>query len=100
MCGLIFVVCPTNVGEFVPSRQRGAVLAIYGGLFSIAGVLSSVVMGGVVQQGATPLEGFLHGYQLNGVIILIAGIVGVLMLRPAGERARLLRKATPLREAT
>lgn len=100
VCGLIFVVCPTMLGEFVPSRQRGAVLAIYGGLFSIAGVLSSVVMGGVVQQGATPLEGFLHGYQLNGVIILIAGIVGVLMLRPAGERARLLRKATPLREAT
>ena len=52
LCGSIYVVCPPMIGEFAPVSQRGAVIAIYGALYTIAGVLAPYVMGSVIQSAA------------------------------------------------
>src|SRR3954454_4936253 len=53
LCGAIYVVCPPMLGEFTPVSQRGAVIAIYGAIFTLAGVLAPSVMGSVIQRATT-----------------------------------------------
>src|SRR6185437_17151159 len=50
LCGSIYVVCPPMIGEFTPVSQRGAVISIYGALYTVAGVLAPYVMGSVIQS--------------------------------------------------
>ena len=40
LCGSIYVVCPPMLGEFTPVQQRGAVLAIYGAIYTLAGIIA------------------------------------------------------------
>ena len=90
LTGSIYVVCPPMLGEFTPVSQRGAVLAIYGAIFTLAGIIAPWVMGGVIQRAATPIEGYLTGYTINAVIMITSGLLGLLLLWPNTERARLL----------
>jgi MFS family permease len=89
-CGSIYVVCPPMLGEFTPVSQRGAVIAIYGAIFTLAGVLAPWVMGKVIQDAATPLGGYMTGFTINAVIMVASGLLGLLLLWPNSERARLL----------
>ena len=93
LCGSIYVVCPPMLGEFTPTSQRGAIISIYGGLYTLAGILSAGVMGSVIEHAATPLAGYLQGFQINGVILILSGLCGLALLRPNSERARLARTA-------
>ncbi len=95
LCGSIYVVCPPMLGEFTPTSQRGAIIAIYGGLYTLAGVLSAFVMGSVIEKAATPLAGYLHGFEINGAIMVASGVLGLLLLHPNAERARLAASAAP-----
>jgi MFS family permease len=90
LSGAIYVVCPPMIGEFTPVSQRGAVIAIYGAIFTLAGILAPFVMGKVVQNAATPVEGYLTGFTINAVILIVSGLLGLLLLWPNTERARLL----------
>ena len=94
LCGSIYVVCPPMLGEFTPTSQRGAIIAIYGGLYTVAGVLSAFVMGNVIEKAASPLAGYLHGFEINGAIMIASGVIGLLLLRPNTERARLAASGT------
>src|SRR5262249_6150617 len=47
LCGSFYVVCPPMLGEFTPVSQRGAVIAIYGALYTLAGIIAPTVMGSV-----------------------------------------------------
>ena len=40
LCGSIYVVCPPMLGEFTPVQQRGAVIAIYGAIYTLAGMIA------------------------------------------------------------
>ncbi len=93
LCGSIYVVCPPMLGEFTPTSQRGAVIAIYGGLYTIAGVLSAAVMGGVIQKASSEMAGYLTGFQINGAILILSGLIGLALLRPNTEKARLQASA-------
>jgi MFS family permease len=93
LCGSIYVVCPPMLGEFTPVAQRGAVIAIYGAIYTLAGILAPYVMGKVIQNAATPMEGYLTGFTINAVIMIASGLLGLLLLWPNTERARLLRQA-------
>jgi MFS family permease len=87
----IYVVCPPMISEFTPTAQRGAMIAIYGGLYTTAGVLAPYIMGTVIEGGATPLAGYLRGFQIQAVILIAAGLIGLALLWPNRERARLAR---------
>src|SRR5581483_6879935 len=77
LCGSIYVVCPPMIGEFTPVSQRGAVIAIYGALYTLAGILAPYVMGSVIQSAAAPLAGYMTGFTINAVILVASGSLGL-----------------------
>jgi MFS family permease len=93
LCGSIYVVCPPMLAEFTPVSQRGAVIAIYGALYTLAGIAAPLVMGSVIQRAAVPVDGYLTGFSINAVIMIVSGLLGLLLLWPNSERARLLSQA-------
>jgi len=94
LSGAIYVVCPPMLGEFTPVSQRGAVIAIYGAIYTFAGFLAPGVMGAVIKNAATPLDGYLTGFTINAAIMVASGLLGLLLLWPNTERARLVAQAT------
>jgi MFS family permease len=89
LCGSIYVVCAPMIGEFTPVSQRGAVIAIYGALFTLAGIVAPAVMGSVIQRAGNMLDGYMTGFTINAVILVASGVLGLLLLWPNTERARL-----------
>ena len=73
LCGSIYVVCPPMLGEFTPVSQRGAVIAIYGAIYTLAGIIAPSVMGSVIQHAATPLDGYMTGFTINAVVMVASG---------------------------
>ncbi len=95
LCGSIYVVCPPMLGEFTPVSQRGAVIAIYGAIYTLAGILAPTVMGSVIQHAATTLDGYMMGFTINAVILVASGLLGLALLWPNTERARLMGREAP-----
>jgi len=93
LCSSIYVVCPPMLAEFTPVSQRGAVISIYGALYTIAGIVAPFVMGKVIQHAETPLDGYLTGFAINAIILVGSGVLGLLLLYPNSERARLMGAA-------
>src|ERR671931_121100 len=70
LCGSIYVVCAPMIAEFTPVSQRGAVIAIYGALYTLAGILAPFVMGSLIQRAAEPLAGYMVGFTINAAIMI------------------------------
>jgi MFS family permease len=94
LCGSIYVVCAPMISEFTPVSQRGAVIAIYGAIYTLAGILAPSVMGSVIQHAATPIDGYLTGFTINAAIMVVSGLLGLALLWPNTERARLMGEET------
>src|SRR4029079_8607596 len=94
LCGAIYVVCPPMLGEFTPVSQRGAVIAVYGALFTLAGIIAPYVMGNMIQNAGGSLQGYMTGFTINACILIGSGILGLALLWPNTERARLLGAAS------
>src|SRR5581483_11507111 len=80
LCGSIYVVCPPMLGEFTPVSQRGAVIAIYGALYTISGILAPMVMGNVIQHAGVSMTGYMTGFTINAAIMAGSGVIGLLLL--------------------
>jgi MFS family permease len=78
------------LGEFTPVSQRGAILAIYGALYTLAGIIAPYVMGNVIQHAGGLMEGYMTGFTINAAIMVGSGALGLALLWPNSERARLL----------
>ena len=91
LTGPIYVVCAPMLSEFTPDSQRAGVIATHGALYSLAGSIAPLVMGYFVQHAATPLEGYHQGFQISGIMLLVCGSIGMWLLAPAIDRARVLR---------
>jgi MFS family permease len=94
LCGSIYVVCPPMLGEFTPVSQRGAIIAIYGALYTLAGIIAPYVMGNVIQHAGGSIEGYMTGFTINAFILIGSGVLGLALLWPNTERARLLGTAS------
>jgi MFS family permease len=95
LSGSIYVVCAPMIGEFTPISQRGAVIAIYGAIYTLAGILAPSVMGNMIQRASGSLDGYMAGFTINAVILIASGLLGLLLLWPDAERARLARAQIP-----
>ncbi len=93
LSGSIYVVCPPMLGEFTPVSQRGAVISIYSAIYTLAGILAPSVMGSVIQHASGALEGYMTGFTINAFILIASGLLGLLLLWPNTERARLMGQA-------
>jgi hypothetical protein len=47
-------------------------------------------MGSVIQNAAAPLDGYMMGFTINAVIMIASGLLGLALLWPNTERARLM----------
>lgn len=95
LCGAIYVVCPPMLGEFTPTSQRGAILAIYGALYTLSGIIAPSVMGSVIQRAGNMFDGYMTGFTINAVIMVGSGLFGLALLWPNTERARLTGATAP-----
>ena len=87
---VIYVMGHAIVSEITPVSQRSAMLAINNAVATSAGLLGPYVMGSVVQNaGASPAEGYGHGFFICGVVALVCGVIGMIFLRPEREAERL-----------
>src|SRR3984893_1211283 len=90
LCGSIYVVCAPMLGEFTPVSQRGAVIAIYGAIYTFAGIIAPTVMGSVIQHAGSMLDGYMIGFTINAVILVASGLLGLALRGPNTERALLM----------
>jgi MFS family permease len=93
LCGSIYVVCGPMISEFTPVSQRGAVIAIYGAIYTLAGILAPSVMGNMIQRSSGLLDGYMVGFTINAVVLIASGLLGLLLLWPNTERERLMGAA-------
>jgi MFS family permease len=93
LCGSIYVVCPPMIGEFTPVSQRGAVISIYSAIYTLAGIVAPSVMGSVIQHASGMFDGYMTGFTINAVVLIVSGLLGLLLLWPNTERARLTGRA-------
>jgi ACS family D-galactonate transporter-like MFS transporter len=91
----IYVVIPMIVSELTPHPQRAGMLAIVNSVVTMAGALAPFVMGSMIQNAATPLEGYEQGYILLGGLMLAGGLIGAVFIRPEADRKRLAAHAVP-----
>jgi MFS family permease len=98
----IYVVIPMIVSELTPQSQRAAMLAIVISIMTSAGVIAPFAMGAVIQNAATPLQGYEQGFVVLGILLLAGGLIGLLFIRPEADRRRLAARtviAQPLQPA-
>ena len=88
MPSVIYVMGHAIMSEFTPVPQRGAMLAINNALWTSAGLFGPYVMGSVIQNAATKVEGYHHGFMICGAVARVCGILGMVFLRPASELDR------------
>jgi hydrogenase/urease accessory protein HupE len=69
------------------------VIAIYGAIYTLAGILAPSVMGSVIQRSSGLLDGYMIGFTINSVVLIVSGLLGLLLLWPNTERARLMGAA-------
>ena len=88
LTGPIYVVCSPMLGEFVPDSQRAGVIATFGALYVLSGILAPSVMGYLVQHGVTMLDGYHSGFRTAAIIQVVCGALGMWLMAPAIDKAR------------
>jgi MFS family permease len=81
------------VSEITPSKRRGAVLTMYTALLTTAGFIAPAAMGYSLEAAASPADGFRQGFVIVGIVTLIGGLLGLWLINPAADRARLAKSA-------
>ncbi len=89
LTGPIYVVCPPMIAEFTPVAQRGAVIAIFGAIYTLAGVIAPYANGSVIESAASALDGYQTGYLICAGMQAAGGVCGLLLMWPARDRARI-----------
>jgi MFS family permease len=88
LTGPIYVVCAPMISEFTPIAQRGAVIAIFGAIYTLAGVIAPYANGSVIEGAATMLDGYQTGYMICAGMQVAGGVCGLLLMWPAKDRER------------
>lgn len=94
LCGPIYVVCAPMLSEFTPVAQRGAVIAIFGAIYTLSGVLAPFVTGTLISGAATPLAGYHTGFLVSAAMQIGGGLAGLALMWPGADRARIARLRT------
>ncbi len=85
----MFAVTYLIVGELTSIRQRPAHLNIANAGLSMGGIIAPAVGGFFIGTAATQAAGYVHAFQLTGVLTGLAGIGCLLFVNQQRERKRL-----------
>lgn len=88
--GLVtFTTGAVTISEIVPVLQRGGVLGLYVAILTSAGVFAPAIFGWIVSSSAA---GQVAGYNValltSGVFVLAGGLLGLALINPARDAAK------------
>lgn len=86
---VIFQIGQATSAEICPSNRRGGVLGTWAAVYSVSGVIAPALTGWLVGSAATPAAGFGTAFTINGLLLVVAGLLAVFLIRPGRDRARL-----------
>ncbi|WP_239092112.1 MFS transporter [Streptomyces sp. SID14478] len=72
----------TTCARITPPAQRGVVLGALTFVYALGGILSPLVLGGMVDSAATVSVGYEHGWLLTAGLLVAGGVLATLFLRP------------------
>jgi MFS family permease len=88
VASVTFALGPPLIGEISPVKQRGAMLGICNGTFTLAGLIAPWLMGHIIDVGINPAQGFRDGFMFAGLLIVAGGIIAMLLINPERDLAR------------
>ncbi len=91
-----FALGPPLIGEISPVHQRGAMLGISNGLFTLAGLVAPWLMGHIVDVSVNPAQGFKDGFLFAGLLIAVGGLIAMILINPESDLARFKRRGAAI----
>jgi MFS family permease len=91
---VIFPLGSALIGEITPPMQRGAMLGITNSFHTLAGLVTPVVMGHILDAYASPATGFRIGYLMNGVMVIAFGCMAAVLINPQADIVRFARRVS------
>jgi MFS family permease len=76
------------VSEISPPKQRGGMLGVNNFVFTLAGLVTPMVIGHVIDMSSSPVAGYRTGILLAGGFAVLGGLISALLVHPAADRAR------------
>ncbi|MFG2502056.1 MFS transporter [Streptomyces sp. NPDC048441] len=89
MAMVMLTVATTSCARMTPPSRRGLVLGVLTFVYALGGILSPLVLGGMVDRAATVSAGYEHGWLLTSALLLAAGVLAALFCRPERTARRL-----------
>ncbi|MFI5750091.1 MFS transporter [Streptomyces sp. NPDC051644] len=89
LTNVILTVSQTAVARIAPAGQRGVALGALAFVYALAGILSPLVTGRMVDAAASVPTGYHSAYLLMAGLVAVAGAFAVCFLRPEKDAARL-----------
>ncbi|MBC3194469.1 MFS transporter [Pseudonocardia sp. C8] len=87
--GVVIPIGQATSAEICPSSRRGGVLGTWAAVYSLSGIVAPALTGSFIGSAATPAAGFGVAFTVNGLLLVAAGLVFALFVRPGRDRARL-----------
>ncbi|MEV7402535.1 MFS transporter [Streptomyces sp. NPDC091267] len=95
LTNVILTVSQTAVARITPAGQRGVALGALAFVYALAGILSPLVTGRMVDGASSVPAGYRSAYLLMAALVAVAGVLAVCFLRPERDAARLDVPETP-----
>ncbi|WP_233838556.1 MFS transporter [Paraburkholderia sp. ZP32-5] len=77
--------------------QRASMLALNTSIASLAGIVAPMVTGWMIQSATfSSANGYETGYVINGVLLVVAGLIGFFVLHPERSQQKLSSPDSPL----
>ncbi|MFF7331754.1 MFS transporter [Streptomyces sp. NPDC008150] len=89
----------TAVARVAPPAQRGVVLGVLVAVFALAGVVSPLVLGRIVDSATTAAAGYRDGWLVTAGLLLGTGLLASVFMRPEKDARRLGVPGTPGRDS-
>ncbi|WP_329123866.1 MFS transporter [Streptomyces sp. NBC_01465] len=89
LTNVILTISQTACARITPPSQRGVALGALAFVYALAGILSPMVTGRLVDGAATTAAGYHTAYLLMAGLVAVAGVLAVFLLRPERDAGRL-----------
>ena len=78
------------LSEIVPSHQLAGTLGVFFGVMGIGGAIGPYLTGIIVENAASPAEGYELAFQIFGILALLGAVIALLTVNPERDKQRLL----------
>jgi MFS family permease len=86
---VVLILAQTAVARITPPDRRGVVLGATAFVYSLAGVLSPLVVGSLTTGSTGLATGYREAYLLSAALVGVTGVLVALLVRPERDAERL-----------